>query len=315
MKLTDEQIQSARMANLVAYLRSKGFNLSRVGHKWYSWKDHESMHIYNNDINEEGKWYHHSRGKGGDTIAFLREYMDMSFSEAVVELTGVKNVPVYEPPKPKHSAGFHIEKHREDHAVMDYMCDYRKLDSSLIRELLESGSLIEEAKTFNAVFLYFDDNGKPIGGEKVGTSVKYKFKRTAYGSDGNWGFEYKIGKENAACFFESAIDLLSYVQMYRSRISNCIFISMMGLKPKVIENVMHKYHIPEDRICICSDNDEAGNTFFYRFRSMHPHVTRLMCDDIYKDWNDQLREITRSKEEAEKSKRAFGTRLARPQNF
>ena len=85
MKLTEDKIAQARRVNLPDFLRSNGFTLTKTG-RWYRTKEHPSLCIYDNDIGIEGKWYHHSQGHGGDNIAFLEEYMDMSFTDAVMAL-------------------------------------------------------------------------------------------------------------------------------------------------------------------------------------------------------------------------------------
>ena len=47
-----------------------------------------SLHIKDNDPGERGAWFRFSEDKGGDNIGFLREYMGMSFVDAVEALTG-----------------------------------------------------------------------------------------------------------------------------------------------------------------------------------------------------------------------------------
>lgn len=87
MKITDEQKERANLVNLPQFLMSHGFDLKKVG-KEYVWKEHDSLHIKDNGPGECGQWFRFSENKGGDNIGLLREYMDMSFIDAVEALTG-----------------------------------------------------------------------------------------------------------------------------------------------------------------------------------------------------------------------------------
>lgn len=87
MRITDEQKERAAFVNLPQFLMAHGFDLKKVG-KEYVWKDHDSLHIKDNGPGERGAWFRFSEDKGGDNIGFLREYMEMSFVDAVEALTG-----------------------------------------------------------------------------------------------------------------------------------------------------------------------------------------------------------------------------------
>ena len=87
MRITDEQKERANLVNLPQFLMSHSFDLKKVGRE-YVWKEHDSLHIKDNGPGERGQWFRFSENKGGDNIGFLREYMDMSFIDAVEALTG-----------------------------------------------------------------------------------------------------------------------------------------------------------------------------------------------------------------------------------
>ena len=84
----------------------------------------------------------------------------------------------------------------------------------MLSALVKKGVISQEEKTGNVLFKYFDTDGKVIGAEKVGTSTEHKFKGIATGSVGGHGFEVVRGTGEKAFFFESAIDMLSYLQMH-----------------------------------------------------------------------------------------------------
>ena len=164
----------------------------------------------------------------------------------------------------------------------------------MISELMKSGKIAQEQKTGNVVFKVTDENNKVVGAEKVGTSTLKKFKGIATGSAGGYGFEIRKGNGENLLFFESSIDLLSYLQMKNP--DNCRLVSMMGVKPSIVVETMKRYGISPENVFICSDNDKAGNEFFQRLKTEFPQINRTKPDENFKDWNDMLRKIPMQKE-------------------
>lgn len=309
MKITDEQIERANYVNLPQFLMMHGFDLKKVGRE-YVWKEHDSLHIRDNAPGERGRWYRFSERKGGDNISFLREYMNMSFADAVEALTGEYIDRTYTAPtrtyqpKPIQQTARELSLAEADNCrrVFAYLCKTRGLDYDLISSLVKSGVIAQEQKTGNVLFKYYDENGKIIGAEKVGTSTEHKFKGIATGSTGGHGFEIVRGTGENAFFFESAIDMLSYLQMHDKELTNCRLVSMMGVKSNIVLDTMARHDISPENVFLCSDNDTAGNEFADRLREEYPDMKRIITSDTYKDWNDMLRgipKITEQKKEAD----------------
>lgn len=175
-----------------------------------------------------------------------------------------------------------------------YLCKTRGLDYNMISELVKSGKIIQELKTGNAVFKILDENNRLVGAEKVGTSTLKKFKGIATGSANGYGFEICKGNGENLLFFESSIDLISYLQMKNP--DNYRLVSMMGVKPNTVIETMKRYGISQKNVFICSDNDKAGNEFFQRLQTEFPQINRIKPDENFKDWNDMLRKIPMQKE-------------------
>ena len=309
MKISDEQIERANYVNLPQFLMMHGFDLKRVG-KEYVWKEHDSLHIRDNAPGERGRWYRFSESKGGDNIRFLREYMGLSFAQAVEALTGEHIDLTYTAPtrtyqpKPVQQTARELSLAEADNArrVFAYLCKTRGLDYDLISSLVRQGVISQEHKTGNVLFKYYDYQGKIIGAEKVGTSTEHKFKGIATGSVGGHGFEIVRGSGENAFFFESAIDMLSYLQMHDKELTDCRLVSMMGVKPNIVLDTMRRHNISPENVFLCSDNDTAGNEFADRLREEYPDMKRIITSDTYKDWNDMLRgipKITEQKKEAD----------------
>lgn len=308
MKITDEQKEKAAFVNLPQFLMAHGFDLKKVGRE-YVWKDHDSLHIKDNGPGERGAWFRFSEDKGGDNIGLLREYMDMSFIDAVEALTGEHIDRTYTPshtyePKPVQQTARELSLAEADNCrrVFAYLCKTRGLDYDMLSALVKKGVISQEEKTGNVLFKYFDTDGKVIGAEKVGTSTEHKFKGIATGSVGGHGFEVVRGTGEKAFFFESAIDMLSYLQMHSKELDNCRLVSMMGVKPSIVLDTMLRHNIAAENVFLCSDNDTAGNEFAQRLQEQYPDMKRIITPDTYKDWNDMLRGIPKVVEQETEKK-------------
>lgn len=308
MRITDEQKERANLVNLPQFLMSHGFDLKKVG-KEYVWKEHDSLHIKDNGPGERGQWFRFSENKGGDNIGLLREYMDMSFIDAVEALTGELIDRTYTPSrtyesKPVQQTARELSLAEADNCrrVFAYLCKTRGLDYDMLSALVKKGIISQEEKTGNVLFKYYDDRGKVIGAEKVGTSTEHKFKGIATGSAGGHGFEVVCGTGEKAFFFESAIDMLSYLQMHSKELDNCRLVSMMGVKPSIVLDTMLRHNIAPENVFLCSDNDTAGNKFARRLQEQYPDMKRIVTPDIYKDWNDMLRDIPKQIEVEQETK-------------
>ena len=308
MRVTDEQKERAAYVNLPQFLMAHGFDLKKVG-KEYVWKDHDSLHIKDNGPGERGQWFRFRENKGGDNIGFLREYMDMSFIDAVEALTGEHIDRTYTPSrtyesKPVQQTARELSLAEADNSrrVFAYLCKTRGLDYDMVSALVRGGSIAQEEKTGNVLFKYYDDQGKVIGAEKVGTSTDHKFKGIATGSAAGHGFEVVRGTGEKAFFFESAIDMLSYLQMHDQELDNCRLVSMMGVKPNIVLDTMLRHNIYPKNVFLCSDNDTAGNDFAQRLQEQYPDMKRVITPDTYKDWNDMLRGIPKVVEQETEKK-------------
>lgn len=308
MRITDEQKERANLVNLPQFLMSHGFDLKKVG-KEYVWKEHDSLHIKDNGPGECGQWFRFSENKGGDNIGLLREYMDMSFIDAVEALTGELIDRTYTPSrtyelKPVQQTARELSLAEADNCrrVFAYLCKTRRLDYDMLSALVKKGTISQEEKTGNVLFKYYDDQGKVIGAEKVGTSTEHKFKGIATGSAGGHGFEVVHGTGEKAFFFESAIDMLSYLQMHSKELDNCRLVSMMGVKPTIVLDTMLRHNIAPENVFLCSDNDTAGNEFARRLQEQYPDMKRIITPDTYKDWNDMLRNIPKQIEVEQETK-------------
>ncbi len=138
MNYTQAQIDRANAVSLEDFLHTQGETLIKSGRE-YRWKEHDSLTVRGN------KWFRHSQSKGGYPIDFVMEFYGKSFPEAVQLLTGESGEGQTEattaPP-----AEFHLPLHNRtvDRAIQ-YLCESRGLNKSLVETFLLSGDIYEDA--------------------------------------------------------------------------------------------------------------------------------------------------------------------------
>ena len=259
---SEEQIRQAKSVDLLSYLqRASPSELVRVSANIWCLKDHDSLRISN------GKWYWFSRGfGGGSAVNFLVNVRGFSFLEAVgaVLENGAYQVPVKNesserrlllPPKSKTAD-----------RVMEYL-QRRAIDPEIIQFCLERNTLYESKDGQNAVFVGYDESGKPR--YAAIRSIVGDYKGDASGSDKRYSFRMKgvVGNPHLHVF-ESAIDLLSHATLEKQRgfdwtkdsllsLAGVYVVKREGVVPKALEHFLETY--PDVKIIhLHLDNDEVG---------------------------------------------------------
>jgi len=273
-----EEVLAARQANLAAYLIARGEPLRPSGSR-YKHAEHDSLVFTGN------AYYWNAHKEHGNAIDFLQRFYKMSFREAVAELISGATTSIALPPVEPRSFDFNkIELAPNMERVIFYLNKTRGLSVELITELIRRRRLFQEAQTNNAIFPIYD-GGAIVGAEVVGTMPEKRFKGIKNGSKYGCGYNLSFGDKTAfVLFFESSIDLLSFVDLARMRgkgLEGCRLTSMMGLKQNIIDHTMQEVEGAQPFLCV--DNDEAGNNFVEAVglpaRLPHPD---------FKDWNEQL---------------------------
>lgn len=275
-KIPQEIIVQARQADLVEYLRAKGVALKRVGHEEYQHPDHDSLYISGNHF----KWFSRNKGKdGNNAITLVMELYDLSFAEAVQELTG------YAP------TSYPTDNNKPSESVVDarraiaYLNKTRGISYDIIRPLLRSGHIKQDARG-NCVFAVTDFDGNHVCDFLRGTTSK-DFKQVK-GEQHNFGFTVQNGKPLTLIFFEAPIDLLSFIQLGEIPLDNTLLIAMGGCKANVFRNYFDTYS--ESSCMLAVDNDTAGQEFVQSLydASTAKRVTGILSPSPFKDWNEKL---------------------------
>jgi len=297
-----DEIYLARQAGLADYLISLGVPLVKDGSR-YRHREHDSLVITKN------AFYWNSKSAKGNTVDFLTQYMDaiglqnLKFADAVAELTGRTHFAQPELPKP---APFDFEKLNlapDMGRIIKYLSDTRKIDRSIIEWLIANRYLFQELIPYpdkktgetkemsNAIFPIYDERCQIVGAETAGTSTCSRYKGIKTGSAFGYGYSLQAGESaRFILFFESAIDLLSFINIEKLKnksLLGCRLVSLAGLKGNIFERTIKAMVNPAVPV-LCVDNDSAGVEFIKKIKTTFPQTKVHRPDRLYKDWNEQL---------------------------
>lgn len=234
-KITKEQIESARGANLAEYFQTHGYECELRRDELHV-KGYGGFYV---NINTNA-WTCFSENKGGtNAVNCLTEMLGMDFKAAVRELAGGS---ISYTPRRENNSFSAVKKQlvlpeKADNMkkVFAYLCQTRKINSEIVSQLAHDKLLYQDTRG-NAVFVHRDENGKIVGAEIQGTNSEIRYKGVAQGTSESV-FAVKIGEPKKAYVFESAIDLLSFKQLANpEKIQNSVLVSMAGLKPNTLKS-------------------------------------------------------------------------------
>ena len=279
MNYTQAQIDRANAVSLEDFLRSQGETLIKSGRE-YRWKEHDSLTVRGN------KWFRHSQSKGGYPIDFVMEFYGKSFPEAVQMLTGEcgEGQPEAVPAAPPLE--FHLPLHsRTADRAIQYLCESRGLNKTLVEAFLLSGDVYEDEKRHNVVFVGRDRSGTPRYAHVRGTQDS--FRQDIAGSDKSYPFRYE-GNGSQLFVFEAPIDLLSFICLYPQDWQTRSYLALGGVSGKALERFLSERQDTK-KVFLCLDSDNAGAEAATRLVQTIPEpITVIRLVPARKDWNDVL---------------------------
>lgn len=282
-RITKEQIENARSANLAEYFQSHGYECELRKDELHV-KGFGGFYI-NTETNQ---WTCFGESKGGsNSVNCLVEMLGMDFKTAVRELAG--SVTTYTSRRREKSSFSEKKKDlvlpeqaADMKRVFAYLCKTRGIKPELVSQLAHDKLLYQDTRG-NAVFVHKDNEGKVVGAEIQGTMTDKRYKGVARGTSDSV-FSVQVGDSpNKVYCFESSIDLLSFKQLANpDKINNSLLVSMAGLKPNSIKRFADKGM----KIYSCVDNDEAGRKFT-EVNGLTP-CRRILEENGVKDYNELL---------------------------
>ena len=281
-------IQQARQANLAQYLIRVGVPLKQEGQR-HRHKEHNSL------VFTKNSYYWNSRSEHGNSIDYLVNHMGMNFTSAVLALAATSShINEQATPPAKGVVLDDSTINENSDRAREYLSQQRYIDENLVYWLMEQNLIRQEKQTNNIIFPMIDERNNCVGAELQGVTST-RFKGIKEGSAYGYGFNARFSDDNTydyALFFESAIDLVSFID-YKKNLENkslerCVLVSMAGLKKNVIENTLKVFACRRARVVLCVDNDSAGQKFKGDVAGMGVDYIDRSPDAKYKDWNEQL---------------------------
>lgn len=263
-------LKELKKIRIVDFCNQNGIDLTQDSREYYRLSEHDSCVI--SDKKNLFKW--NSRNEGGDIFDFVKSYYNCSFREAKEKLMN-NEYEAHEYVEKNRTEPFQYEKQAETSITVarDYLINNRRINEKLVDELIASGD-IRQDKNNNVLFIWKDQENKIVGCTEQGTRKFFNekkqkilsWKKIQENSKEDSGFKISYGKPKNMYFFESEIDLMSYITQKPEKAHEASFISMNGLKIRTVvksvsEHYDHYNELPES-IHICVDNDTGGRTFF-----------------------------------------------------
>lgn len=330
-------IEDLKKKSIVDVAADLGIPLRKVGSHLYEREDHDSFKIFT-DTNTF-KWF--SRDIQGDVINFVQLVKDVPLKEALYYLQHGDFKPV-EVQVGKHEPfNYYLEAYERDNfkEAGNYLKQERKLSDETIAFFRSQGVLAETVKKTNAyyepvvVFKYLDRQGNLKGASLQGIRENHqlyekrgRLKQIVRHSDGAMGMSVSIGQPKRLVFLEAPIDLMSYYELHKDKLSDVRLVAMEGLKEatisryslevvgsimgqddfletvnpshlkKTLETLANNTHFFQDHsnfITLSVDNDEDGRAFVTKLQDKGIPVTvdlpPIIDREEKSDWNDYLK--------------------------
>lgn len=264
-KTFSEQIAFAKTVSILDIAHKNGIDLKKDSAKQYRIADNHSVVITvpkNLFIENNGHF-------GGGPIDFVQKIVGINdFKEAVRHITDNDYDATEFEPEEKIDYKYDKENERPFVRAKKYLIDERCIDEELVNVLHNKGFLRQDKR--NNLVLIWNNQGEICGNSEKGTIKDSTWRKIEPGSDNFVGFNVRNGEPKRLKFFESGVDLMSYMTLNKSDLQDTWFVSMEGLKPETVY-----YYLEEsqrvtpsgvEEISFCVDNDNSGKEFLERFK-------------------------------------------------
>ena len=299
--------------SVVDVCQSLGYSPVRVGQKYYSLKEHDSVRI---DL-QKNCFYWNSRGRNGSVIDACIAFGDMEKADAYNHLyhmaggreavfeAAVGNQELEVKPvaaaKQKHPEKKEKENLKDElpkkaahmRNVYAYLGKTRQIDGSVINEFVKRQMLYQDDRN-NCVFVSRNKEGEPVFACMRGTNTYKRFVADVKGSDYSKGF-YVNNQADKLFVGESVIDIMSKMTLLKKDgvdYHDYNYLAMAGTqKQEAIEYVLDNNRQIKE-IYLGMDNDAGGlkaaKQLEESLSGRNIVLKRDMPDKSGYDWNDML---------------------------
>ena len=291
---TQGQINRAKNMDLLDYIRQRGYSLFQSAANEYRLKEHDSLVISNN------KWKWFSQDIGGDTLDFVTKYEGKSFKEAMEILIGDKgreSVKQYDSKnveKEIKEISELPEKADNYRRLFAYLAKTRKIDPTIIQDMINDGKLYQEKEYNNCVFIGRNKAEEIKYCLKVGTNSFKGYKGEIDGSDKAYSVDLCVSPNSLKLYiYESIIDAMSHATMIKIqggnyKEDNRVSLGCVGYV-KIDQFLKDNPNIKT--IISCLDNDKAGIMMTEKIRnkySIEGYIIKRILPKT-KDFNEDLK--------------------------
>ena len=240
------------------------------------------------------EWFDHDTQQGGHAIDFVRMYDGCSFQEAVAKLLGGEQGQAFRSASERNAEPQKLFAlplpHHNMRRVYAYLMKQRHIDRDIITHFARAGTLYEDAKYHNAVFVGTDEHGVSRHAQKRSTNSQGKsFKLNVAGSDARYSFHH-LGDDGDLYVFEAPIDLLSYITLHPENWQQHSYVACCGTSYEPVRWILTRMEAPQ-MVSLCLDHDNAGDQGCERMAkqisSEFGIPTRRLVPE-QKDWNEDL---------------------------
>lgn len=304
MKITKDIIAQVKMIDLVDFLQKyEGFTFKNVG-RYFQCKEHNSLNLV---IGKDGICYYtwHSLNQKGDIIEYVQNNIlgRRDFVGTVKYLANLngcydtaenKKLEVQPNKGVRNMSALSISYNENMNRAFAYLCKSRGISYQTIEIFVKEGLIAQDVKG-NIVFKHLNFNKQLVGAELKGTNTYKKFSGTEKGSNVTYGFSYCVDIPNKIYVFEAEVDLLSFYDMYRHKLKDCLLLSTSGVnKYMKIATYLDKYSI--NKVIFCMDNDKVANQTLKAVEDVFSHYKvvdgrKLLIQNNVKDFNELLLNI------------------------
>lgn len=282
---TTEQKEAARLTDLVSLLQSQGEQLKRSG-KEYVWRDGSEKVTVRGNL-----WFHQYERIGGDAVDFARHFYDMDYPQAVNFLLGNNggSLPRAEPVKREPKKPFELPPQNDNmRRVYAYLLNRRGIDREVLSAFVHKGMIYESADYHNAVFVGYDEKGIARHAHKRGTGSESTYKGNAVSSNPRYSFHW-TGTDNTLYLFEAPIDMLSFISLHKENWRSHSYAAACCVGDQVLFQML-KANLNIDTVCLCMDNDAAGQAANKRIsdKLFIQGIKHEILVPEFKDWNEDL---------------------------
>lgn len=268
MPFTREEIGRAFDTEIVPFLQSMGYELSKKDSKTMTLKGYGGLVFFN----QSNMFHWHSENRSGNLVDFLQEWEQVDFIGAIEMILNQRAYSHQDfsytapPPAPKKNL---ILPPMDDNSwrVQAYLCKTRGLEPSIVEQLISQKLIYQSkversGKTYrNCAFVGVDKNDIPKHCALRSLSPNLKFHQDVTDSDKSYAFSM-VGQSSRAYIYEAPIDAMSHASLFLLHGMDWQAdhrITVGGLSDKSITRYLKDYSQVKELV-FCYDNDYENKT-------------------------------------------------------